>query len=211
MTSFPPAVERVSAAVRLTLAVLVLLGTLAAPLDAQAPVRQGERVRALTTDGAQFVGVVTQMDRESLRLQLDGSAVPLTLAIGEIQGLERSIGQGHHGRKWGTYGAIAGGGLGVLSGLTWWGRGEGGSQLATVAYLGVVNALWMGGAGYAAGYFLGKHDIWQTVQLGASSSGTWGFSWESTRRPGTWGVPACSSAYPCLGNRCALRGGGATR
>lgn len=52
MTSFPPAVERVSAAVRLTLAVLVLLGTLAAPLDAQAPVRQGERVRALTTDGA---------------------------------------------------------------------------------------------------------------------------------------------------------------
>ena len=40
--------------------------------------------------------------------------------------------------------------------------------MATVAYLGVVNAIWMGGAGYAAGYFLGRYDIWQTVELGRS-------------------------------------------
>ena len=169
MTSSPLAAERVAAAVRLTLAILVLLGTLAAPLDAQGPVRQGERVRALMTDGPQFVGVVTQIDTESLRLQPDGGTVLLNLSLAEIQGLERSIGQGHQGRKWGTYGAIAGGGIGVLSGLTWWGRGEGGNQVATVAYLGVVNAIWMGGAGYAAGYFLGKYDIWQTVQLGRSA------------------------------------------
>lgn len=162
----PNAAERVRSAVRLTLAALALL--VAAPLDAQGPVRQGERVRASTLEGAQFVGVVTQIDTESLRLQPDGSTVPLNLALAEIQGLERSIGQGHHGRKWGTYGAIAGGGIGVLSGLTWWGRGEGGNQVATVAYLGVVNAIWMGGAGYAAGYFLGKYDIWQNVQLGRS-------------------------------------------
>ena len=121
------------------------------------------------TDGPQFVGVVTQIDTESLRLQPDGGTVLLNLSLAEIQGLERSIGQGHQGRKWGTYGAIAGGGIGVLSGLTWWGRGEGGNQVATVAYLGVVNAIWMGGAGYAAGYFLGKYDIWQTVQLGRSA------------------------------------------
>ena len=169
MTRSPPAAERIPAPVRPTLAVLVLLGTLAAPLDAQVPVRQGERVRALTTDGAQFVGVVTQIDTESLHLRPDQSTVPVNLTLAEIQGLERSIGQGHHGRKWGTYGAIAGGGIGVLSGLTWWGRGEGENQLATVAYLGVVNAIWMGGAGYAAGYFLGKYDIWQTVQLGPSA------------------------------------------
>ena len=169
MTSSPLAAERVAAAVRLTLAILVLLGTLAAPLDAQGPVRQGERVRASMTDGPQFVGVVTQIDTESLRLQPDGGTVLLNLSLAEIQGLERSIGQGHQGRKWGTYGAIAGGGIGVLSGLTWWGRREGGNQVATVAYLGVVNAIWMGGAGYAAGYFLGKYDIWQTVQLGRSA------------------------------------------
>ncbi|MCY4400849.1 MAG: hypothetical protein OXE96_16135 [Gemmatimonadetes bacterium] len=169
MTSSPPAAERIPAPVRPTLAVLVLLGTLAAPLNAQGPVRQGERVRALTTDGAQFIGVVTQIDTESLRLQPDQSIVPVNLTLAEIQGLERSIGQGHHGKKWGTYGAVVGGGIGVLSGLTWWGPGEGGNRLATVAYLGVVNAIWMGGAGYAAGYFLGKYDIWQTVQLGRSA------------------------------------------
>ncbi len=166
---------RIRAAARLTIPVVVLLVTVAAPLDAQGPVRQGERVRALTTDGVQFVGVVSGIDTESLRLRPDEGTVPVNLALAEIQGLERSIGQGHHGRKWGTYGAIAGGGIGVLSGLTWWGRGEGGNQLATVAYLGVVNAIWMGGAGYAAGYFLGKYDIWQTVQLGRSAQRGWGF------------------------------------
>lgn len=160
---------RIRAAARLAIPVVALLVTVAAPLDAQGPVRQGERVRALTTDGVQFVGVVSGIDTESLRLRPDEGTVPVNLALAEIQGLERSIGQGHHGRKWGTYGAIAGGGIGVLSGLTWWGRGEGGNQLATVAYLGVVNAIWMGGAGYAAGYFLGKYDIWQTVQLGRSA------------------------------------------
>ncbi len=162
------ALDRVPSAVPLTLAVLALLGTFAAPLDAQGPVRQGERVRASTLAGTRFVGVVTGIDTESLSLQPDGSTVPLTLALAEIQGLERSIGQGHHGRKWGTYGAIGGGAIGVLSGLTWWGPGEGGNQVATLAYLGVVNAIWMGGAGYAAGYFLGKYDIWQNVQLGRS-------------------------------------------
>lgn len=175
MTSSSPAAERVPAADRLTLAVLVLFGTFAAPLDAQGPVRQGERVRALTTDGAQFVGVVTRIDTESLRLRADGGTVPLNLALAEIQDLERSIGQGHHGRKWGTYGAIAGGGIGVLSGLTWWDRGKRGNQLATVAYLGVINAIWMGGVGYAAGYFLGKYDIWQTVRLGRSEQRGPGF------------------------------------
>ncbi|WP_419938181.1 hypothetical protein [Candidatus Palauibacter sp.] len=174
MTSSPPAAERIPAPVAPTLAVLVLLGTLAAPLDAQGPVRQGERVRALTTDGAQFVGVVTQIDTESLRLRPDQTTVPVNLTLAEIQRLERSIGQGHHGRKWGTYGVIAGGAIGVLSGLTWWGPGEGGNQLATVAYLGAINAIWMGGAGYAAGYFLGKHDIWQTVQLGRSGQRRFG-------------------------------------
>lgn len=180
------AAEQVTAARRLTLAVLALLVTVAAPLDAQGPVHQGERVRALTTNGAQFVGVVTEIDAESLRLLPDGGTVPLNLPLAEIQGLERSIGQGHHGRKWGTYGAIAGGGIGVLSGLTWWGRGEGRNQAATVVYLGAVNAIWMGGAGYAAGYFLGKYDTWQTVQLRRSAQRSFGLFVES--------VPAAGNA-----------------
>ena len=162
----PPAV-RIRAAVRLTLAVVGLLVTVAAPLDAQ-PVRQGERVRAQTTDGVQFVGVVSGIDTESLLVRPDGDTVPVNLAFAEIQGLERSIGQRHHGRKWATYGVIAGGGIGVLSGLAFADHREG-NRLATVAYFGVVNAIWMGGAGYAAGYFLGKYDVWQPVQLGRSA------------------------------------------
>lgn len=149
------------------IALVVLLSPLATPVGAQSPLRQGERVRAMLPDGLRVVGTVTEVGTVSFGLTPDGNVAAMNLAFNEIQGLERSIGQTHQGAKWATYGAIAGGGLGILSGLTWF-RWGGSTGLAAAAYVGVVNAAWWGGAGYAAGYFLGKRDIWQTVQIGGS-------------------------------------------
>ena len=153
---------------RSVLVAALLLVTLAPPAIAQSPVRQGERVRAMLTDGLQVVGTVTQADANSLDLVPDGNRVAMNLSLTEIRGLERSIGQTHQGKKWATYGALGGAGLGVLSGLTWASWGAGTTGLAAAAYVGVVNAAWMGGVGYAAGYFLGREDIWQTVSIGGS-------------------------------------------
>ena len=153
--------------------ILVLAGVLAGAFwnpgatHAQSPVSQGQRVR-VTMSGYQTVGMVSQIDEQSLGLIVDGSTVAIGFALTEVQGLERSIGQRHKGKKWGTYGALAGGGLGLISGLTWASWGAGSIGLTAGLYVGAVNAIWIGGAGYLAGFFLGKYDIWQAVDLGRS-------------------------------------------
>lgn len=186
----PPAV-RIRAAVRLTLAVVGLLVTVAAPLDAQ-PVRQGERVRAQTTDGVRFVGVVSGLDTESLLVRPDGGTVPVNLAFAEIQGLERSIGQRHHGRKWATYGVIAGGGIGVLSGLAFADhREETGWRQSPILE-------WSTRSGWAVRVTL-RGTSWANTMCGspcnsvALRSGAWGSSWDPSGSAGN----GCQEFTPC--------------
>lgn len=146
----------------------MLAGAFEAPVSAHAQdVTPGQRIRAMVAGGPQIIGVVSQIDGQSLALMVDGSTVPVSFALADIVQLERSIGQQHQGKKWGMYGAAAGGGLGILSGLTWLGWG-GEVGLAAGLYVGAVNAIWLGGAGYLAGRFLGEYDIWQPVDRGGS-------------------------------------------
>lgn len=98
---------------------LLLAATLLAPvaLQAQAPATslEGARVR-VTSDvpvpGTRVTGTLTTLPGDSLRIERDGDAGPITFAATDVRTLERHAGTRHYA---GT-GAIVGGSIGAIAG-----------------------------------------------------------------------------------------------
>lgn len=157
---------------RAALAVL-LLGVVAPTVEAQSPVRQGERVRAMLTGGLRVVGTVMAARTDSLGVLPDGNPAVMSLALSELQGLERSIGQQHQGKRWAMYGGGVGFALGFIpSVLLGSSIGPIGVSAGLVGGLitGTISGIIWGGLGFLVGYAFVKRDIWMPVEIDRSES-----------------------------------------